>query len=145
MASKNVSNKKLISLLISIVYEKMGGGRIDIADISKRLSISPSQLNRRVKALTGMTVYAFIMDIRIYEAKQLLAKTSEYSITDVAYACGFSDPSHFTNNFRNHTGMTPSEYVQATSLHNEDFELYIHNEIKRASREKRDKSLSPNK
>lgn len=141
MSIKNVSNKKLMSSLISIVYAEMASGRIDVVDISNRLSLSPSQLNRRVKMMTGMTVSAFIMDIRIFEAKQMLAQSPEYSISDVAYACGFSDPSHFANSFRSHTGLTPSEYAHSKSKDDEDFELFIRTEIKRASKDKKNKNL----
>ncbi len=140
MSIKNISNKELMSSLISIIYEEMSSGRIDVATISGRLSLSPSQLNRRVKAMTGMTVSTFAMDLRIYEAKQLLSHSPEHTITDVAYACGFSDLSHFTKSFRNHTGMTPTEYVHSTAKDDEDFELFIRAEIKKASRDKRDKN-----
>jgi len=137
MSIKIVSNKELFKSLISMIYEGMTVGRIDIATLSNKLSLSPSQLNRRVKGMTGMTVSAFIMDIRIYESKQLLALSPEYTITDVAYACGFTDPSHFTKSFRSHTGMTPTEYIHSTVKDEEDFALFIRSEIKKASKAKK--------
>ena len=141
MSTKNVGNKDLIKSLISLVYSQLPNGRFDIAFVSDKLSLSPSQLNRRVKGITGMTVTAFIMKLRINEAKKLLAKSPKYSISDVAFSCGFTDPSHLAKTFKKHTGMTPTEYAHNTSKDDEDFESFIRTEIKKASNKRRNESL----
>ena len=88
-----------------------------------------------------MTVTAFIMKLRINEAKKLLAKSPKYSISDVAFSCGFTDPSHLAKTFKKHTGMTPTEYAHNTSKDDEDFESFIRTEIKKASNKRRNESL----
>ena len=68
-----------------------------------------TQLNRKIKAITGYTTTEYILHVRISLAKQLLAKT-DYSIGDVASRVGFDDMAYFSSVFRKMTGMTPTDF-----------------------------------
>lgn len=57
----------------------------------------------------GSSPKQFIIDVRIQNAKQLLAE-GVLSISVIAERCGFSNPYHFCRIFKQHTGTTPSEY-----------------------------------
>ena len=57
----------------------------------------------------GISPKQFIIDVRIQKAKQLLAEGS-LSISHISEKCGFSNPYHFCRLFKQHTGITPSEY-----------------------------------
>lgn len=57
----------------------------------------------------GISPYAYLQRCRIESAKMLL-KNSNFSITDIAYDCGFNSSSQFTNCFKTHTGLLPSQY-----------------------------------
>ena len=52
---------------------------------------------------------AKINEVRLQNAKRLLRSTG-MSITEIAYAVGFSDSNYFSSVFKKHTGMTPGEY-----------------------------------
>jgi len=71
-----------------------------------------SHFIRAFKATTGMTPHAFLTDLRIARAAEQL-KTRGLSITEVALACGFSSPGHFSTVFRRIVGVTPSKYRKA--------------------------------
>ena len=47
--------------------------------------------------------------VRVEESKRLLSNT-EYSIIDIAVACGFDDQSYFSKVFKKYTGMSPKQY-----------------------------------
>lgn len=72
-------------------------------------NLSPYHFIRVFKAETGHTPYQWLIGKRVQEACVIL-KASSLSVTEVAYRCGFSSPSHFTRVFRRHMRVSPSDY-----------------------------------
>ena len=72
------------------------------------------QLYRKLDALTEMTVKEFVRDIRLKRAAQLLVQ-KKMNVSEVAYAVGFKDLSHFRKCFRQEFGMSSSEYIEKHS------------------------------
>ena len=64
---------------------------------------------RTFKSLVGEPPHRYILKRRIERAKILLQVT-QYSAAEVAYQVGFSNPSHFTSQFRKLVGATPKVY-----------------------------------
>ncbi len=64
------------------------------------------------KAGLGLAPHQFVLEQRIARSRQLLAST-ELSLTEVAYAVGFSSQSHMTSAFRRSVGTTPGAYRAA--------------------------------
>lgn len=81
-----------------------------INTISKVIYQSESTLKRNFKSTYGYSVYQFIQYSRVMKAKTLL-DTGNYSIKQVAYQVGYSNPSHFSKAFKKHTFFLPSEYM----------------------------------
>ncbi len=78
------------------------------------LNMSKASLYRKFKSLIGLSPIEFIRNVRLKHSCQLLKQQSG-SISDVAYAVGFSDPKYFTSCFKNEFGVTPSEYIKANT------------------------------
>jgi signal transduction histidine kinase/AraC-like DNA-binding protein/ActR/RegA family two-component response regulator len=90
------------------------GSHIDDEDyfpgkLSQEMCLSVSQLNRKLKTMTGNTLSSFVMDARLRRAKLLLSKGGQ-SIKEVAFACGFSDLGYFSRSFKNAFGCAPSQF-----------------------------------
>ena len=64
---------------------------------------------RKFKEEFGMTPHAYLLQIRIQKAKNML--TQNKALIDIAYSCGFSDQSHFTRVFNKIYGMSPKKLV----------------------------------
>ena len=64
-----------------------------------------------MKELTGLPVSEFIRNIRLEQAVRLL-KEQKVNVTQVAYAVGFNNQTHFSTVFKKHYGMTPTEYAE---------------------------------
>jgi signal transduction histidine kinase/CheY-like chemotaxis protein len=75
------------------------------------MCLSHSQLNRKMKAMTGYTIFSFVMRMRLDKARQMLLKRDK-SIAEIAYTCGFNDPAYFTRSFKEVFGYTPSQYIK---------------------------------
>lgn len=82
-----------------------------IDEMAKSVCISPYHMIRKFKSSYGLTPHQFQMQSRIRKAQKLLE--SGKTITEVAYATGFCDQSHFDRCFRKIVGLIPSEYVQS--------------------------------
>lgn len=80
-----------------------------VADYSNALNVSANSLNQTTKSITGKTAKEIISAKIIQEAKRQL-KYSTDDISQIAYAIGFDEPTHFVRFFKNLTGTTPNEY-----------------------------------
>ncbi|GAA0872430.1 two-component regulator propeller domain-containing protein [Gangjinia marincola] len=80
-----------------------------IQRLAKELGMSRTQLHRKIKALTELSATEYISHLRIEKAKNLL-RAEDTSISEVAYAVGYSDPGYFAKIFKKITGQTASEF-----------------------------------
>ncbi len=79
-----------------------------IPELAKQVGINQCYLKKGFKDLFDTTIFAFVQEQRILKAK-LLLKTTDTSLSDIAEQVGFSNPSNFTNAFKNFTGILPSD------------------------------------
>jgi len=79
------------------------------SDFAKQLNVHVNHLNRAVKAATGKTTLQIISERIVQEAKILL-KQSDKSVSEIAYALGFKEVSHFNNFFKKHTQISPLKF-----------------------------------
>jgi signal transduction histidine kinase/ligand-binding sensor domain-containing protein/DNA-binding response OmpR family regulator len=99
---------------IEVVEKNIDDTELDIETFSKQMAVSRMQMYRKLSALTGMTVKEFIRDIRLKRAAQLLDQKN-LNVSEVAYAVGFKDLSHFRKCFREKFGMNATEYLKKTA------------------------------
>lgn len=83
---------------------------LNLTEISKSLDINPSYLSREFSNhFNNLSFGEYTRKLRIEKAIELI-KTNIYSLTEIAYLTGFSDQSHFTRIFKQHTGKNPSAF-----------------------------------
>ncbi len=79
--------------------------------VAKAVSVSPIHFHNVFKAAMGMTLREYVEEQRIKKSIQLLTET-DCSLTEIAFACGFSSQSYFSYVFKRKMHQTPREYVQ---------------------------------
>lgn len=82
-----------------------------IADMAQNIGVSPYHMIRRFKAVCGLTPHQFQIQCRIRRAQKML--DADKSVTEVAYATGFCDQSHFDRCFHRIVRLTPGEYKKS--------------------------------
>lgn len=87
--------------------------RISLADMAERCAMDSFEFSRAFKREQGCTFREFLQRARIEAAADRL-RSSRQSVIDIAGAVGFNDPSHFTRQFRQYMGVTPSAYRSVT-------------------------------
>lgn len=82
---------------------------ITMADIAAAADYSPNYLSRKFKEAAGIGVHEYLVFIRLQHAALELITTDD-SITEIAFRCGFSDSNYFKDAFKKKYGITPRTY-----------------------------------
>jgi len=82
---------------------------IDVRDVVAAVPVSRRTLERRFRDAIGHSLHEEIRRQRMERARSLLTET-DLPLADVAAACHFKHPAHFTHAFRRHAGTTPGAY-----------------------------------
>jgi AraC-like DNA-binding protein len=82
------------------------------SDFAKQLNIHVNHLNRAVKETTAKTTSQLIAERLLQEAKILL-KHSQWNVSEIAYALGFGEVTHFNNFFKKLVGTSPGKFRNA--------------------------------
>lgn len=82
------------------------------SEFAQQLNIHVNHLNRAVKAITEKTTTQIIAERVLQEAKILL-KHSQWNVSEIAYALGFMEVTHFNNFFKKHMGISPLKFRNA--------------------------------
>jgi transcriptional regulator GlxA family with amidase domain len=77
-------------------------------ELARAVDISRRQLERLFKRHLGTTPIRYYSNVRLVHAQRLLEQTS-LSVTEVALACGFPSPGHFSHRYRELFGVSPRE------------------------------------
>ncbi len=97
-----------IKKILKFINENISETDLSVELLASKLFLSRSQLYRKVKALTGISVNMFIRDVRLEKAKELL-ELGEDNISEVSYKVGFTSPSYFTKCFKAKYGYLPTK------------------------------------
>ena len=85
----------------------------DRDSLAADIGASASTLYNKLRAITGMSVSAFIRDVRMNEAKKLAEQNPTMRVSDLAYSVGFHDPRYFATCFKKQFGVQPKEYLES--------------------------------
>lgn len=83
--------------------------KLTIEALAKKVHLHPQYVSRLFKQQTNYSLSEYIISERLEKSKKLLLQT-EYTITEIAGHCGFSDSNYFTRVFKKHEGVPPSEF-----------------------------------
>jgi YesN/AraC family two-component response regulator len=106
------TDERFLKKIQEIVDNDLSDSDFTVDEFSKKLGMSRMQLHRKLTALTGLSTTAYIRDQRLRMAIQRLEKSDD-TISEIAYAVGFSSPSYFIKTFKETYSMTPSEYQES--------------------------------
>lgn len=78
--------------------------------LAARIHLHPTRMMKLFKELTGMTIFHYLNQFRINQAKLLLYLNKELPVAEIGAMVGFKQPSHFSRNFKEIVGLTPEQY-----------------------------------
>ncbi|MDS1309638.1 response regulator [Marinobacter xiaoshiensis] len=83
-------------------------------ELEKLTGTNSKHLNTAFKACAGVTVYGYLREERMKEARDLLQRTS-LAVQDISLQVGFADSGNFATAFKDRFGLTPREFRQQHS------------------------------
>jgi len=109
---ENKLDQEFLEKSIDIVKKNMDNSSFTVEVFCLDIGLSRSALFKKIKSITGQSTTEFIRDIRIKKGAELL-KAGKYSITEVIFMIGFSDPKYFRTCFKKQYNQTPSEFINS--------------------------------
>ena len=107
----SLSDEQLLVTLFDVLKKNYTNNEFQATDYAQILTMSKSQLYRKITALTGRSPNDLLKEYRLDKAKELLRK-KEHNISEVAFETGFSSPSYFTKCFKASFGLLPLSYSE---------------------------------
>jgi TolB-like protein/AraC-like DNA-binding protein/Tfp pilus assembly protein PilF len=95
-----------IRKITAIVEENLGNEQFGVSDLAHEVGMSRSNLLRKVKKLTNLSVSRFIRQARLEKAMKLL-QNGHLTVSEISYEVGFNSSSYFIKCFHDHYGYSP--------------------------------------
>jgi AraC-like DNA-binding protein len=97
----------------ALLWAEQRRGCVSIDELADHSGLSPRQLRRNCHELTGLTPKQLCRALRFRHAAAKASSGERGQWSDLALECGYYDQAHFINEFRELSGLTPSEYYAA--------------------------------
>ena len=111
----NKTDVKWLNTINEIITRNFTNEEFTIDKMAEEMAISRSNLQRKLKGLTGMPPNDYIRLIRLKTAGELL-REGEYRINEVCFIVGFNNPSYFARCFQKQFGILPKDYVKGGDI-----------------------------
>lgn len=99
-----------IQKILHFINENLSESDLSVELLSSKVFLSRSQLYRKIKTLTGVSVNEFIRNVRLEKAKQLLEQGNKnININEISYKVGFTSPSYFAKCYKIKYGYLPHQ------------------------------------
>ena len=107
---QNPEDEAFMAKLLTYVDKNISNSDASVDDMAEAVAMSRSSLTRKTKQLLGITPAELLREARMKHACQLLKENTHRTTSEVAYACGFSDPKYFAKCFKSSVGVSPKSY-----------------------------------
>ncbi|MDF5518017.1 helix-turn-helix transcriptional regulator, partial [Vibrio parahaemolyticus] len=101
--------KEWLQKVYQLVAEHYHDPEFGTASAAKMLYMSERSLQRRFKSASSRTLKDYVTEVRLETACEKLLAGEK--ISEVAFNCGFNDPSYFSQKFKLHFGLPPSKFA----------------------------------
>jgi TolB-like protein/AraC-like DNA-binding protein len=108
MPDFNQHENDFLNQLTRVVEENLSDENFGVSELAEAINMSRSNLLRKLKKSTGLSVSLFIRQVRLKRAMALLQNSSQ-NVSEVSFAVGFSSTSYFIKCFREEYGFPPGE------------------------------------
>ena len=110
---------KIVNDLIKFLNENLTK-KISLLDISNKMGYGKTFLCTRFKKTVGKTIFRYLNELLIEEAKKLIREDKENTLSYISDLLNFNDPAYFSSVFKKITGMSPKEYSKTIHAFDKD-------------------------
>lgn len=102
-------DRELMLKTTDYILKNISKEDLSLDELCERLALSRMQLYRKIKELTGLSPSEYLRELRLQRAASLLRSTNG-TISEIMYSCGFQNKSYFYREFGKAYGCTPKSY-----------------------------------
>jgi YesN/AraC family two-component response regulator len=107
----SAAEKEFLDKCTALIEKHLDEEEFAIKNLAMEMGISHSALYKKVKALSGHSLNAFIRHVRLRNAA-ILCINSEYNVNEIAVRVGIFDRTYFREQFQKVYGVTAAEYIR---------------------------------
>lgn len=104
-----VGNDSVYRRFLHLIQHAHPVSNLKVSAVASALNITPQHLNAILKKVSGKSASELITEQVLLEAKRYLLHTDK-TVSEIAFALSFTDPSHFVKHFKKSTGETPQAF-----------------------------------
>ena len=108
-------DEEFIKSVMTWLGENIENSDLTIDQLASYVGLGRTTMYNKLKSLTGKSPVELIKEYRLTKSK-LFLRTGQFSVSEVAYKTGFSDPGYFSRCFREQFGMSPAESLRSHNL-----------------------------
>ncbi|GMA65156.1 AraC family transcriptional regulator [Alicyclobacillus fastidiosus] len=108
LQQSNMGLDPRVEEVLQLMSQRFSEG-ISVDMLAKQVGLSASRLSHIFKQQVGESIIECLIKLRLRHASRLLERTTE-QISEISDLCGFQSPYYFTRKFREHYGMSPTQY-----------------------------------
>lgn len=108
MPELSLSENKFLIRVRALIEENISNEQFGVSELADAIGMSRSNLLRKIKKLSDLSVSQYISQVRLNKAMEFL-KEQSYSVSEVSYMVGFGSTSYFIKCFREQYGYPPGE------------------------------------
>lgn len=106
-----------VAMIMEDIDRHIGDTTYSLENFIRTLPLNYDYVRKLFKKETGVTPHAYLMRARMERAKTIILsgvtnRYSNYSVTQIAEACGYSEPLYFSRVFKNYYGAAPSDFIK---------------------------------
>src|SRR6187551_884276 len=108
------TDSEFVRQVTAVIEKNMANEQFGVSELSDEMNMSRSNLLRKVKKLTKLSVSQLISQVRLKQGMNLL-RTSTFNVSEISHQVGFSSTSYFIKCFREYYGYPPGEVGKRSS------------------------------
>ena len=118
MPDSHYMENDFINKVTEIIEENLSNEKFGVSELAHEMGMDRSNLLRKIKKQTKLSVSQFIRQLRLKNAMEML-KENSFNVSEVSYKVGFSSTSYFIKCFGEHYGYPPGEVGKGNVKENE--------------------------
>lgn len=108
------AEEELIDRVLTVIHAHLGDDTFSVRNMVKAVGMSQPQLYRKLMSICGQSPLVLLRNVRLDRAVGLL-KQKTRNVSQIGYEVGYSNPSHFSQIFKDRFGIAPSQMMEATA------------------------------
>ena len=104
-------DEQLIKKIMDWLEANVSNADVTVDQLAVHIGMGRTSMYNKIKGLTGKSPVEVIQEFRLKKAASYL-KSGQYSVSEISYMVGFSDPGYFSRSFKKHFGISPAEYIK---------------------------------